>query len=508
MSAGDTPPAGPDLAAGVEADSLADGQTLEGHVGSSAVVLVRSGGEFFALGAKCSHYGGPLAEGLVVGDTVRCPWHHACFSLRTGEALRAPALNPVERWTVERRGSKIHVTAQAPAPAPRKAPAKAPKRIVIVGGGAAGNAAAELLRREGFDGSLTLLSADDSVPYDRPNLSKDYLAGTAPEEWIPLRSPEFYAAQRIDLRLSTRVTAISPPRREVTIEGGAVVPYDALLLATGASPVRPKLPGAELPHVFTLRTLADSRAIIERAKEGARALVLGASFIGLEVAAALRARGVSVHVAAPEAVPMERVLGADLGRFVRKLHEEHGVVFHLGRTGQSIDAKAVTLSDGTRVEADLVVIGVGVKPAVELAQAAGLEVDNGVLVDAQLRSKVPEIFVAGDAARWLDARTGERTRVEHWVVAERQGQSVARTMLGSPEPFDDVPFFWSVHYDATFNYVGHATQWDSARMDGTPDSRSCRLELSAKGRLLAVITLGRDHQSLEAEVALAKAKRG
>ena len=500
-------PSRPDLSNGV-ALGAEDGAMLAGTVGEERVLLVRSGGQAFAIGAECTHYHGPLSDGLVEGGHVRCPWHHACFSLRTGEALRAPALNPVERWTVERRGSKIHVTAQAPTPAPRKAPAKAPKRIVIVGGGAAGNAAAELLRREGFDGNLTFLSADDSVPYDRPNLSKDYLAGTAPEEWIPLRSPEFYAAQRIDLRLSTRVTAISPPRREVTIEGGAVVPYDALLLATGASPVRPKLPGAELPHVFTLRTLADSRAIIERAKEGARALVLGASFIGLEVAAALRARGVSVHVAAPEAVPMERVLGADLGRFVRKLHEEHGVVFHLGRTGQSIDAKAVTLSDGTRVEADLVVIGVGVKPAVELAQAAGLDVDNGVLVDAQLRSKVPEIFVAGDAARWLDARTGERTRVEHWVVAERQGQSVARTMLGSPEPFDDVPFFWSVHYDATFNYVGHATQWDSARMDGTPDSRSCRLELSAKGRLLAVITLGRDHQSLEAEVALAKAKRG
>jgi apoptosis-inducing factor 3 len=506
MSAGDTPPTGPDLAAGVEADSLADGQSLEGHVGSDAVLLARSGGEFFALGAKCSHYGGPLAEGLVVGDTVRCPWHHACFSLRTGEALRAPALNPVDRWMVERRGSKVHVTAKAAAPAPRKAPSKAPRRIVIVGGGAAGNAAAELLRREGFDGSLTLVSADASVPYDRPNLSKDYLAGTAPEEWIPLRSTEFYAEQRIDLRLSTRVTAISPARREVTLEGGAAVPYDALLLATGASPVRPRLPGADLPHVFTLRTLADARAIIARAKEGTRALVLGASFIGLEAAASLRARGVTVHVVAPGAIPMERVLGADIGRFVLKLHQEHGVIFHLGRTAKSIDAKAVTLSDGTRVEAELVVAGIGVKPTVDLAQAAGLEVDNGVLVDPQLRSKVPEIFVAGDAARWQDARTGERMRVEHWVVAERQGQSVARSMLGGTEPFDDVPFFWSVHYDATFNYVGHATQWDSARMDGTPDARNCRLELSAKGKVLAVVTLGRDHQSLEAEVALARAR--
>src|SRR5262249_30221455 len=266
MSAGDNQPTGPDLAAGVEADSVADGKTLQGQVGSEAVVLARSGGEFFALGAKCTHYGGPLAEGLVLGDTVRCPWHHACFSLRTGEALRAPALNPVDCWTVERRGSKVHVTGKAPPLAPRKAPSRAPKRIVIVGGGAAGNAAAELLRREGFDGSLSLISADTSVPYDRPNLSKDYLAGTAPDEWIPLRSRDFYAERRIALRLGTRVAAIAPPRREVTLEGGEGIPYDALLLATGANPVRPRLPGIDLPHVFTLRTLADSRAIIARAR--------------------------------------------------------------------------------------------------------------------------------------------------------------------------------------------------------------------------------------------------
>ncbi len=507
MSSGDSHPTGPDLAAGVEVESLAEGQSLEGHVGSEAVLLARSGGEFFAIGAKCTHYGGPLAEGLVVGDTVRCPWHHACFSLRSGEALRAPALNPVDRWTVERRGSKVLVTAKAPPAPARRSPPAAPRQVVIVGGGAAGNAAAEMLRREGFDGSVTMLSADASVPYDRPNLSKDYLAGTAPEEWIPLRSADFYAEQRIDLRLGTRVAGITPARHEVSLERGGTLPYDALLLATGASPVRPRLPGADLPHVFTLRSLADARAIIARATKGSRALVLGASFIGLEVAASLRARGVDVQVAAPDAIPMERVFGPELGRFVRKLHEEHGVVFQLGRTAQAIDPGAVTLSDGTRVPADLVVLGVGVRPVVDLAQAAGLEVDNGVLVDAALRSSVPDIFVAGDAARWQDARTGERMRVEHWVVAERQGQSVARTMLGGTAPFDDVPFFWSAHYDATFSYVGHAAQWDAARMEGTPEARDCRVELSAKGKVLAVITLGRDRQSLEAEVAMARAAR-
>jgi NADPH-dependent 2,4-dienoyl-CoA reductase/sulfur reductase-like enzyme/nitrite reductase/ring-hydroxylating ferredoxin subunit len=507
MSAGDGQPSGPDLAAGVEANSLADGQCLEGHVGTDAVVLARSGEEMFALGAKCTHYGGPLAEGLAVGDTIRCPWHHACFSLRTGEALRGPALNPVDRWTVELRGSKVHVTGKGPAAPPRKRPSVGPRRVVIVGGGAAGNAAAEMLRNEGFEGSITLLSADTSVPYDRPNLSKDYLAGTAPEEWIPLRSPEYYTERGIELRLGTRVAAIAPARHEVSLENGTAIPYDALLLATGASPVRLAIPGADLPHVFTLRTLADSRAIIARAREGSRAVVFGASFIGLEVAAALRNRGVEVQVVAPDAVPMERVLGGELGRFVKALHEKHGVVFHLGRTPQAIDSSGVTLSDGSRIAADLVVMGVGVRPVVDLAQAAGLEVDHGVLVDSHLRSSAPDVFVAGDAASWKDARTGERIRVEHWVVAERQGQSVARTLLGGTEPFDDVPFFWSVHYDATFNYVGHAERWETLKMEGRPEARDCRVELAGRGRVLAVITLGRDRQSLEAEVALGRSER-
>jgi len=502
---GDTQPTGPDLSEGIEVSSLSDGQSIEGHVGNEAVLLARKGEEFFAIGAKCTHYGGPLGEGLVVGDTVRCPWHHACFSLRTGEALRAPALNPVDRWSVERRGSKVHVTGKAPPAPARKRPSAKPRRVVVVGGGAAGNAAAEMLRQEGFDGSITLLSADTSVPYDRPNLSKDYLAGNAPEEWIPLRSPEFYAERGIELRLGTRVAAIVPARHEITLEGGGTLPYDALLLATGASPVKPQLPGAELPHVFTLRSLADSRAIIARARKGGRALVLGASFIGLEVTASLRARGMEVHVVAPHAIPMEGVLGPELGRFVRKLHEEHGVVFHLGRTAQSIDATGVTLSDGTRVEAELVVAGIGVRPVVDLAQAAGLAVDDGVLVDGQLRSSAPDVFVAGDAARWQDVRTGEQMRVEHWVVAERQGQSVAHTLLGGTEPFDDVPFFWSAHYDVTLNYVGHARKWDEVRIDGTPDARDCRVELVFGGKVRAVVTLGRDRQSLEAEVALARA---
>src|SRR4249919_1356606 len=221
-------PSGPDLTLGVAADSLADGQMLAGHVGDDAVLLARHGSEYFAIGATCTHYHGPLAEGLVVGDTVRCPWHHACFSLRTGEALRAPALNPIDCWSVERRDGKIFVTGKRSdvKPAPRGKPAATPPgRIVIVGGGAAGFSAAEMLRRQDYKGGIVMLSNDDASPVDRPNLSKDYLAGTAPEEWVPLRGDDFYAQNGIELRLKANVAAVDPRAREISLSDGGKVPY-------------------------------------------------------------------------------------------------------------------------------------------------------------------------------------------------------------------------------------------------------------------------------------------
>ncbi len=501
-------PKGPDLSEGILAASLQNGQMLQGHVQGKPVLVARSGGKFFAIGAKCTHYGGPLAEGIVVDDTVRCPWHHACFSLRTGEPLRAPALNPVDGWNVKEEKDKVYVTGKA-SPRPRPKPSgQGPARVVIVGAGGAGNAAAEMLRREGYAGSITLIGADPSIPYDRPNLSKDYLAGTAPEDWIPLRSRQFYSEQGIELALGTRVASIDTKNKRVIAEGGEAYPYDALLLATGADPVRLSIPGATLPHVFTLRTLEDSRAIIAQAKERHRAVILGASFIGLEVAASLRVRQVDVAVVAPDSVPMERTMGPDLGQFIRRLHQDHGVAFHLGQTARSIESTTVTLADGSLLPADLVVIGVGVRPAVSLASAAGLAVDNGVLVNEWLQTSVPEIFAAGDIARWPDPHSGERIRVEHWVVAERQGQTAARNILGLRERFDAVPFFWSAHYDVTISYVGYGARWDRIQLSGDLQARDCRVEFMRGGRAVAVATIGRDHESLEAEVALERSSRG
>jgi apoptosis-inducing factor 3 len=497
---------GPDLASGIPDSLLADGALLVGHVGDKPVLVARRGSEVFAVDAKCTHYGGPLGEGLMVGETVRCPWHHACFSLRTGEAIAAPALMPVHCWRVERTDGRYIVRERTKKAQEGKVGSRAgsgkSERIVIVGGGAAGFAAAEMLRREGFGGALTILSADDSAPYDRPNLSKDYLAGTAPEDWIPLRPTEFYAVNGIDLRLGTEAVAIDPVTRSVKLAGGDPIAYTQLLLATGAEPVRLKCQGADLPHVLTLRSFADCRAIISRAKPGSRAVIVGASFIGLEAAAALRQRQVEVHVVAPEARPMERVLGPAMGDFIRSLHESQGVVFHLGHTVGAVDSRQVKLDDGALIEADLVLIGIGVRPRLALAERAGLAIDHGVLVNEYLETSSPGIFAAGDIARWPDPRSGERLRVEHWVVAERQGQAVARNMLGRHEPFASVPFFWTQQYDVSIDYVGHATAWDKIDQQGDPAARDVELWFRRNGRTLAVSTIFRGRESLQAELAM------
>ena len=497
-------PSGPDLTQGVSLADFSDGKLL-GHVGEEDVLLVQAGGEIFAIEPACSHYHGPLAEGLVVGDTIRCPWHHACFSLRTGEATRAPALNGLAVWDLLREQDKIRVERkrEAPQPAARRM-APAGEKFVIVGGGAAGFAAAEMLRREGFAGSITMLSNDSAAPVDRPNLSKDYLAGNAPEDWLPLRGDDYYRDAGIDLRLGTEVSAIDPKARAVTFGDGATLPFDKLLLATGAEPVKLPIPGADQPHVHTLRSVADSRAIIKAADGAKRAVVIGASFIGLEVAASLRARKIEVHVVAPEERPMQRILGAEMGDFIRALHEQNGVNFHLEDTVERLDGKRAVLKSGGQIEADLVVVGVGVKPRLALAEQAGLATDRGVSVNQYLETSVPGIFAAGDIARWPDPHSGENIRVEHWVVAERQGATAALNMLGQRQAFDAVPFFWSQHYDVPINYVGHAEGWDNIEIDGDVMKRDCVVRYVKGGRALAVASIYRDTDSLKAAVNMEK----
>jgi apoptosis-inducing factor 3 len=500
-------PVGPDLRNGISEQDMADGGMVVGHVEQHPVLLACRGQEFFAIDAHCTHYGGPLGEGLMVGETVRCPWHHACFRLRSGEALAAPALTPVHCWRVERKDGRVRVLERTALGANRaatthRAASGAAEHAVILGGGAAGFAAAQTLRRDGFSGSVTVVSADESAPYDRPNLSKDYLAGTAPEDWMPLRPPDFYAKNNIELRLRTDATAIEVEDQRVRITGGEAIAYTKLLIATGAEPIRLDVPGGNLPHVRTLRSLADSREIIDRARPGSRTVIVGASFIGLEVAAALRQRQIEVHVVAPGSRPMERMLGPALGDFIRLLHESHGVVFHLASTVVAVNADSVQLSDGGRIDANLVVVGIGVRPRVALAEKAGLAIDRGVVVNQYLETSARDVFAAGDIARWPDPYSGERLRIEHWVVAERQGQTAARNMLGRRERFAQVPFFWTQHYDVSIDYVGHAPVWDSIEQQGDPAARDVAFRFRKNGRILAVATIFRGRENLEAEVAM------
>lgn len=486
---------GPDLGAGIALSDLADGAMLLGHADGEPVLLARRGNEVLAIGAVCTHYGGPLAEGLLVNDTVRCPWHHACFSLRSGEPVCAPVLNPVDCFRVEQHEGLIRVRGKRDRARP-PSPADAPAIVVIVGGGAAGNWAAQTLRREGYSGHVALLSADAPPPCGRPNRSKNFLAGTADEAFNMLQSDEFYAEHDIDLRLGIRVTAIDAEHRQVELADGSRHSYGTLLLATGAKPIRLDVPGADLPNVHHLRTLADCRALLAKALKSRRAVVIGASPLGREVAASLRAGKLGVG---RQSMLMDKVLGAPVGRFLRKLHEDHGVVFHLDATVSAIAACGVALASGEEMAADPLVVGIGVSPAAALAEQAGLAMDRDVVVNEYPETGVAGIFAAGDIARWPDPLGGKPLRLEHWVAAERLGQVAARNMLGRRERFDDVPFFWTEQYDFRLDYVGHAEHFDDSAIDGDLETRDCTITYRASGRKLGVAVVHRDLEGLREE---------
>lgn len=500
MSDTATSPQGPDLEKGVKLADLKDDEPKLGHVGEEAVVLVKKGGEVRAIGAVCTHYSGPLQEGLVVGETLRCPWHHACFDLKTGEAIGGPALSDVACFDVVHEGALVRVTGKANK-SKKPAPASAPSSVVVVGAGPAGAAAVEALRRGGYEGKVTLLGDEEPGPVDRPNLSKDFLMGEAPKEWMPLRDAAFYAAKNVDFVVGDRAVELDPKSKHLVTKNGKTLVYDALLLVTGAAPIHLDIPGADLPHVHVLRTLADSEAIAKAATKGKTAVVIGSSFIGLEASASLRHRHVDVHVVAPEPVPLANVVGEEAGKVVRELHEKNGVVFHRSKP-KEITKTGVLLENGETIACDLVVVGIGVRPNLDLARAAGLKIDKGIVVDASFRTSDASIWAAGDVARYPDAHTGEPVRIEHFVAAERQAQHAAAAILGKTEPFRVPPFFWSLHYDLKLSYVGHASSWDRIEVKGSVAKKDAALFYRKGGKIVAVVTVDRDLLGLEAEAAM------
>lgn len=510
---------GPDLTKGLEVSSIRPGQLIAGHAFGEPVLLVHVEPNWFAVGGKCTHYGAPLDQGVLVSETIRCPWHHGCFDLHNGAASCAPPLNDLSTYDVAVESDIVRVTGKRDhgqvkgeshrargSTAPERVlfeekPTFGPESVVIIGGGAAGNACAEMLRREAYRGPVTVIDPDPDAPYDRPNLSKDYLAGNAPEEWLPLHSREFYAAQHIEILSGLEARGIDIASKTVNLSDGSSRKYGCLLIATGASPIPLDVPGGG--RIAYLRTLGDCRAIIGKLGAAKTAVVVGASFIGLEVAASLVTRGLKVSVVGLETLPLERVLGPELGSLVKNVHEQKGVTFFLGRKVTAMDEKTVVLDDGTRLDADLVVAGVGVRPNLTLAESAGLTLDNGLAVNEFLETSATGVFAAGDVARWPDAYSDQRLRVEHWVVAERQGQVVARNMLGARDSFDAIPFFWSAHYDKlSIQYVGHVEHWDEIRIDGDVMKMDCAVSYMVGGKRRAMATINRDRQNLETEVQL------
>lgn len=492
---------GPDLRTeGVLVDELSTEIPTVGHVDGKPVVALQTPDGPRVVGGRCTHYGGQLGNGLCVNGEIRCPLHHAAFDVRTGEAVGAPALNPIPVYATTVEDGRLLVTNEGKHVPPKRRPPYFPYSVVIIGAGAAGAAAAEALRLQGF--TLPIVLIGEESPVDRPNVSKEYLAGSAPEDWMALRSPEFYAEADIELIIGETVTSVDVLERIVRTSGGRELTYGALLMAPGATPRRLTVPGADLPHVHYLRTLDDANAIIADLTADTKVVVVGAGFIGMEAAASLRQRDLDVTVVASKEVPFGGLIGSTLGRYVADLHRENGVKLQLGRRLASIDEDSVTLDDGTRIACDLVIAGIGVVPNTELAQAMGLNIDNGIVVDDRLRTSEAYIWAAGDAASY-PRPNGEAVRVEHWVPSERQGQAAARNMLGLDIAFTEPPFFWSEQYGVRINVTGYLTDWDEETVVGSPERGDVLVALRKGGVIAAVASIGRDRDNLRAEHALA-----
>ncbi len=496
-------PVGPDLSQGVSLDFLAEGQMFVGHVGEESVILIRRGQEVFAVGAHCSHYGAPLYDGLLENQALRCPWHHACFDCKTGEATKAPALNPIPTWKTEVRNGTVFVKEKRePQPEPRTKGES--QRFVIVGSGAAGHAAAEMLRRKGFAGSLVVVSEDSDLPYDRPNLSKDYLAGNAPEEWIPLRSAEFFDEQKIEFKLKSKVERLDTNARTLKLSSGESISYDKCLLAMGGSPRKPAIQGIDQPHVHFLRSLEDCRRLIPKLGAANNIVIIGAGFIGLEAASALRARKLDVTVIAPNATPLDHVFGNEVGRIIESVHRENGVQFVLKSTVNQIHPSHVSTASGHEFKADLVLVATGIAPNTALAESAGVNCENGILVDSRLQTNRPGVFAAGDIARFPCFPSRRPARIEHWVVAQRQGQVAAMNMLGENREFNEIPYFWSQQFDLFLSYIGHSAGWNEIRYYGNLAKKEGAAAYIEGSDVTAVLTVGRDRQNLELEAAMEK----
>lgn len=483
-------------------NDLQDGEMKQVSVGETDVLLARVEGKFHAIGAYCTHYKAPLVEGVMSGDRVICPWHNSCFNLVTGDQQEPPGLDSQPCYQVRVEGDRVIVSVPTTAleqriPAMAQYNPDADKRtFVVLGAGAAGSAAVEVLRQAGFQGRIVMVTREDQLPYDRTWLSKDYFIGNVSKDQMPLRSLDFYKDHNIEILFNKQAVRVDAAAKTIAFEDGSSMTYDALLLATGGKPRRLDVEGANLQNVFTLRSFEDTERILASCEQASHAVVIGSSFIGMEIAAGLTQRGLQVTVVSPDSLPFKKILGEEIGQLFQQVHEEQGVSFRLGIKATQLEGnskvEAVVLENGERLTADLVVVGIGVQPATELLQGVELhEKDQSVLVDEYLRA-ADGLYAAGDIARFPDWRTGEATRIEHWRIAAQHGRIAAYNMAGQTVKFAGVPVFWTMQFKFPLRYVGHAEQWDEIIFDGNLQKREFMAFYVKDNQVLAAAASQRD----------------
>lgn len=475
---------------------IKEGELRMVEINGEEVLLTKSKGEICACGNSCSHYGAPLSDGWIEEDRIVCPWHYAKFDPTSGERQTPPALDDLPRWETEVVDGELFLGAKQTPEIPIPS-GDDPRTILIVGGGAAGQAAAETLRREGFAGKIILISAEDELPYDRTALSKGMLSGEADPALLPLRNKNFYERLKIDLKLGQRVQAIDPAKKELSLEGGEKLVGDLILLATGSRPRRLSIPGADSEGVHLIRTLKDAKLLARSLGEVKRVSIIGAGFISLEAAANLRERGVEVDVVAPEKTPLERVFGAEAGTRIEEIHRKQGVRFHLGAGVTGIERRSdgyrLKLDGRSGLDTDLIIMAVGVDPLVDYLHGTSLKAENGIAVNEHFETSAPGVFAVGDIARFPYAAGENRgeTRSEHWINAQMQGVHAARAMLGSKQPFDEVPLFWSKQYGYSFKFAGYLEKYDQTVIHGSLAEDSWIAGYYRNGRLRAVSGFGK-----------------
>lgn len=485
-------------------EALKEGEMRQFSVADKEVLLARFENDFWAIAPKCTHAGAKLANGVMKDGRVVCPWHNACFSLRTGKMLEPPALNDLAQYPTSVEADTVYIelpsstesdTAESKVPELGKQTSDQ-RTFVIIGGGAAGCAAAQMLRQVKFEGRIVLITASKEPPYDRTKLSKAYLQQNQANDPDLLRPISFYQRYDITLKTAAKVTKLDAKAQTVTYGDNETIQYDTLLIATGGAVKKMPMDGSDLENVFTLRQAQDARAILEASKQAKKVVIVGSGFIGMEVASSLNQQGLDVTIVTPSAVPFEKVLGKKVGKLMMQIHESHGVKFKLESRATAFKGdkkvESVELDNGDILPADMVVVGIGVQPATDFIEGIALDENDQSIPVNQYLQAAPNVYAAGDIAQFPHFITGQPVRIEHWRLAMQHGRTAARNMTGESVAFESVPFFWTGQYDVNLRYIGHAEKWDDIVIQGSLEDKSFLAFYVKDEQALAVAGIGRD----------------